>query len=258
MVFRKSKHHLTRTIRFPHKDADSGADLATKKTICIHENPDLQFLTSSSRSFDMTGITTVKGPKTYYATYSTLRNNSLLGNLDFTIGPFAHNLKLGEGEMNLDKVRIITKIKINCNSNVNSDILYPTLQSNTSDKSIPDTSSYMHHIEGFRLNPSGFVGFNIYKITKDQWADRHYRTKVQDLLTNESLFKSGTFYHSEQPDEADNLSWAFKKGEDLILFPKFDFFHVVNASYVIHNGKQAISVKSPYYQYVVDLNYFDI
>lgn len=258
MVFGKSKHHLTRMIRFPHKDADSGADLATKKIVRIHENPDLQFLMPSSRSFDMTGITTVKGPKTYYATYSTLRNNSLLGNLDFTIGPFAHNLKLGEGEMNLDKVRIITKIKIHCNSNVNSDILHPVLQSNKSDKSVPDADSYKHHIEGFRLNPGGFVGFNIYKITKDEWTGRHSRTRVQDLSTNECLFKSGTFYHGEQPFEADNLSWVCKKGGDLILFHKFDFFHTANASYVIHNGKQAISVKSPYYQYDLDLNYFDI
>ena len=258
MSFGKSKHHLTKILRYAHRDEENDAFLATLKIPRIQENPDLTFTTSSTAQYATSGVSTVKGPKTYYAKPSSFSKEAFLSNVNFTIGPFSSHFKLGEyNYMNLNKIRIITKIRVHCVSHVNSEINYPKLQSAIADADPPTANSYAHNIEAYRLNPGGFVGFNIYKVSANQWEKATYITRIKNLYNNESLFKSETFYHSEIPYEADNLSWVLKK-KDLILYPNFDYFHAGNASYVLASGQQAISTSQPYYQFTVDLNYFDL
>ena len=255
----KNKHHLTKILRRYHREADTDNNEPAVKVLRIHPYPPLNFSYNSSHVFDMTGITTVKGPKTMYAKPSSFKPTSILALTGFNVGGFTdNNFKLGEnGHFNLNKTRIITKIKILCTSNVNSQVLKPTIQLNTSNTDPPTNSSYAVKTDAYRTNPGGYVGFNLVKITKDKWENRNY--EQMSLLDNlESLFKNGTYYHSEIPYEANNLSWVLKKGEDLILTPNFDYFHSRNCSYVLDSGKQAISVLQPYYQFVVELNYFDI
>lgn len=91
------------------------------------------------------------------------------------------------------------------------------------------------------------------KYQKKQWDDNVLKSV---LYANESLFKSRT-YHSEEKHIASNIAWVLRKGEDLILYPKFHFFHSANATFILANGKQAIPVKSPY-QFTIEINYFDI
>ena len=258
MSFGKSKHHLTKILRYAHRDADNDAFLATMKIPRIQQNPNLEFTTSSTARYATSGVSTVKGPKSYYTKPSSFSKEAYIPNVNFTIGPFNSHFKLGENHyMDLDKIRIITKIKVHCISHVNSDINYPKLQSSISNTDPPTSKSYAHNIEAYRLNPGGFVGFNIYKISGMQWQNQ-WSTKIKDFFNNKSLFKSDTFYHSEVPYKADNLSWVLKKHDDLILYPNFDYFHAGNASHVLASRQQAITVSQPYYQYEVDINYFDL
>ena len=75
------------------------------------------------------------------------------------MGPFQSNFKIGsDGLFNLDKLRVVTELKVSCTSNVISDILKETI--------INETGPVSSGINAFRLNPGGFVGFNIYKISK--------------------------------------------------------------------------------------------
>ena len=162
-------------------------------------------------------------------------------------------------DMDLNKVRVITKLKVTCISNVNSArALNPILQLSDSKDPTPTEESYKTRIDAFRLNPGGYQGFNIFKITKDQWNRGDTTAKFESLLTNESLFKAGQFHHSEFPYEIDNISWVLKKTEDLLLWPRFTFFNSLNADFVVTPTLlQAVSVRLPY-EYKLDLNYFDI
>ena len=115
MSFGKSKHHLTKILRYAHRDAENDAFLATLKIPRIQENPDLTFTTSSTAQYATSGVSTVKGPKTYYAKPSSFSKEAFLSNVNFTIGPFSSHFKLGENNyMNLNKIRIITKIRVHC------------------------------------------------------------------------------------------------------------------------------------------------
>ena len=74
-----------------------------------------------------------------------------------------------------------------------------------------------------------------------------------------NLYSKQVTFIIQKTREIDNISWVFKKKEDLIIWPHFDFFHSGNADYVLStNGVQAISTSQPYYEFLVDLNYFDI
>ena len=136
---------------------------------------------------------------------------------------------------------------------MNSDILKPTIELSTTEDVPPKSNSYKTQIEAFRTNPGGYQGFNIYKISKDVW-NRRTTTNFDYLESySESLFKAGEFHHSELPYEVDNISWVLKKGDDLLLWPRLNFFHSANAAFVVTpSNRQAISVKLPYYEYVVD------
>ena len=207
-----------------------------------------------------TTYSTVKGPKTYYAKTSGFDPDTHLGNTENRISTFpSTNFKLGENSyMDLDKVRIVTKIKVICISNVNSDIINPPVESSTTETDPPLSSSYRKHIDAFRLNPGGYQGFNIYKVTEESWKQKG-RINFDHLYQSESLFKSRETHHSELPYQADNLSWVLKKRDDLILWPTFKFFNSANAAFVVEPiGRQAVSVKLPYYEYIVDMDYYDL
>ena len=112
-------------------------------------------------------LTKVKGPKTYYAAPSFFKDTDFITNTNRQVGPFQSNFKIGsDGLFNLDKLRVITEISISCKSNIISNILKETFITENGSSSKIDT---------FRLNPGGFVGFNIYTISKQQWEDIFYR-----------------------------------------------------------------------------------
>lgn len=191
----KSKHHLTKIVRFPHKEAVTGIAPATLQIYQVYSNPKLEFTTLSTTKLNssQTKTATKTGPETYYVKPTGIVDNSYVGNTKYTIGPFNNSLKLGAGIMDLNKIRI-TKIKITTRSNVNSEILYPSLKLNIK----PSSSTIEQNIDAFRLNPGGFAGFNIYKITGEQW-DKGGTIFFSAIKNNESLFKSGTYYHNELP-----------------------------------------------------------
>ena len=262
----KRKHHYTRTLRIAHKDAISNGTPILRNQQVVKDpirSADISSTTQygSTNGFGLgTSFQAVKGPKTYYAKPSGFISNTLLGNTQIRMTAFpSTNFKLGANSyMDLNKVRIITKIKVHCISNVNSQHLNPTIQLSTTKIDPPEHDSYKSSIDAFRLNPGGFQGFNIYKVDKNTWDNRDY-TNFDSLYGKESLFKSGELHHSEHPYEANNLSWVLKKQEDLILWPNFDFFTSANASFITYPSlKQAVSVRLPYYEYIVDMNYFDI
>ena len=205
----KRKHHLTKLLQIAHRDAVSNRDFPIDPYGIpnILKNVERKMTKPSTATWTTTsGLTSepkVMGPKTFYAKTSGFQNDSYTSNSETTISAsFATNtnFKIGEDSyMDLNKVRVITKLKVICTSNVNSSrILYPTVQSSISKDDPPTQDSYKTQIEAFRLNPGGYQGFNIYKITKDQWDNKNTK-KFSDLLSNESLFKSGEFHHSEIP-----------------------------------------------------------
>ena len=205
----KSKHHLTRILQQPHKDAFSGLDIPIIRTPKILKEPLFRIQNKSSVIYTTSTIsgvgvsidsTEVTGPKTYYVKPSGFDEDSLIGNATTVIASFASgtNFKPGEDSyMNLDKIRIITKIKVTCISNVNSHALNQVIQERKSKTDPPQHDSYQNQIPAFRLNPGGYQGFNIYKITNSQWQNRNGYSYFRDLKSNESLFKTGDFYHSE-------------------------------------------------------------
>ena len=180
--------------------------------------------------FDTTSLTEVKGPTTYYAAESKFDLDSHIANINHTIGPFQSNFKIGEGLFNANKLRVITEMNITCTSNVISDILNPEIHKSD--------GALSTEIEAFRKNPGGFVGFNIYKIPKQIWIDKSHNNK-SNLLNQESLFKSNTFHNAEEPYKVTNIARVLKEGEDLVLFPHFDFIHSGNANlYYLQANKQ--------------------
>lgn len=101
-----------------------------------------------------------------------------------------------------------------------------------------------------------------YKLTKDYYDRKHSSSYFRDLLNksnnNECLFPIGTFHHSEETFSADNQSWVLQRDKDLLLYPNFDYFHNLNATWLQTNGRGMIQLSRPYYQFNLDLNYFDI
>ena len=261
----KQKHHYTRTLRIAHKDAITGGTPILRVPLVI-KNPIRSVDVSSdttwgaTSNFGSVSYHTMKGPETYYVKSSGFIPSTRLGNTELRMTAFpTTNFKLGENSyMDLNKVRIITKIKVYCTSNVNAELLNPSIELSRTKINPPQKDSYRTNISAFRLNPGGYQGFNIYKVDKTTW-DRRGNVNFDILHSKESLFKAGEFHHSEHPYEANNLPWVLKKQEDLILWPKFTFFTSANASFILDSSlEQTVSVKLPYYEYIVDINYFDI
>ena len=218
----KRKHHYTRTLRIAHLDA-VGSGNCVLRTPKIVQNPIRSTDISSDTIWGTVNFglgvtyTTTDGPTAYYAKTSGFDPNTYLGNTENKISTFpSTNFKLGANSyMGLNKVRIVTKIKVTCISHVSSDVIRPHIDSSFTATKPP--------VDAFRLNPGGFQGFDIYKIPETAWNRKDYE-KFSYIYKYESLFKSQEFHHSELPYEADNLSWVLKKKEDLILWPKFTFF----------------------------------
>lgn len=203
MVFGKNKHNLTKILRFPHKDAASGNDNATYRTSRICLNPPTRFSTSATHTLDTTSLTKTTGPSGDFATLSGFQSHSLIGNASWTLGPFQSEFKIGEGGyFNLNKLGVITEILVSCKSNVISDINSIQMVQNNP-PTYPKTT-----IDAFRLNSGGFVGFNIFKVYKEQWDKCGINQYFRDLLSNESLFKLGTYHHSEDDFKATNIVWV--------------------------------------------------
>ena len=261
MITGKKQKHFTRIIYYPHKDASNNQDIPTKRILPIQENPDFDILKQSSYIYPTTGITTVKGPKTYYAKPNFIRDDVVLGNADISIGDINSHLKMGDDNyFNLNKTRIISEIQVECISNVNSDINLPTIQKRTSNSSgTPTSNSYSQTIENYTSNPGGFAGWNMYKIKKSDWDSRTHWHKNFGWVKNnrESIFPKNTYYHSEKAIKITN-TMVLKKNEDLIFYPHFDFFTANNCSHILSTGIQSISVNKPYFEFIVNIDYIEI
>ena len=261
MITGKKQKQFTRIIYYPHRDASNDQDIPTKRILQIQENPDFDTKKTSSYIYPTTGITTVKGPKTYYAKPNFIRDDVVLGNADISIGDINSHLKMGDDNyFNLNKTRIISEIQVECISNVNSDINLPTIQKRTSNSSgTPTSNSYSQTIENYTSNPGGFVGWNMHKIKPTDWESKNLSNHTFGYLKNnrESIFQKNTYYHSEKPHKITNTI-ILKKNEDLILYPNFDFFNTNNCSHILSTGIQAISVNKCYFEYIVNMKYIEI
>ena len=196
MVFGKRKHNLTTTLRFPHKDPFTGADETRIQAPQIMINPPISFNKKSNHVFSTTGRRFKTGPSCYYATVSSFKDESYITNANRQVGSFDTKFKIGlDGLFNLNKLRVITQIKVTCESNVISSALK---------KQIINNDGTNQDIQAYRTNPEGFVGFNIYKINQEQWEDIHYKNKL--VYDNESLFKPRMYHHSEEKYVSDNIA----------------------------------------------------
>ena len=254
--------YLRRLIKFHHKDAQDDKVVQIKKMLLIQENPNIDIERTSSYVFPIAGVTNIKGPKTYYAKPHQIPDNAVLAHLD--IYGLSSTLKLGSNNyLNLNKTRIVKEIEVECISNVNSDIQFPEIQKRKSNISsgspISISNGYSQRVEHYRSNPGGFVGWNMYIINKEAWDNRKLGNRTFGWLKdhNEGILPRDNYFHGENPVKL-YKTIILKKNEDLILDPKFDFFNSNNCSHVLSTGKQAISVSKRYFQYVVNIKYYEI
>lgn len=162
-----------------------------------------------------------------------------------------NNCSLGKnGFMNLSEKRIITSIKVECISNIISNLLKPSTYLEKSITSPTSTTDYETRINAYRPNPGGFVGFNI--------AAANFVYRMKDFIGKFHLFPLYTFHHSESLFETNDLQIELPKNYDLFLIPTFDWFKAINATYILSNGKQAMTVSKPYFQYKIDVTYITV
>ena len=250
------KKKLIKTLRCYHREAVTNRIISTPNLGTIKSGITRTF-NKKSTNILMGGTLEVVKVRARFAAPSKFEDFSQIKGLGYHVGGFTdNNFKLGEdGHFDFNTTRIITKIKIECISNVNSEINQPKLYLNKSKTSPATQESYEAQNDAFRLNPGGFVGFNLVSFENTLYKDG---TNMEKLKDKEHLFKQGTFYHSEIPFETDNLEWKIGKKKDIALLPHFDWFHSLNASYILSNGAQTITVSKPYYQFNVNIDYFEL
>ena len=183
-------------------------------------------------------------------------NSTYFSNFDHNFfGKNNNNICIGkDNHFDFNTAKIITYIKVECVSNVNSELTKPSTNLRESTTSPPSEKGFKTHIDAFRLNPGGFLAFNMASISKDLIDGG---TKTNIFKGKPHLFKEETYYHSEDPFER-KLIWKLPKGHDLVLIPKFDWLHSTNATYILRDGSQTISVSKPYFEYNVTLEYHEL
>ena len=150
--------------------------------------------------------------------------------------------------MDASKNKIVTDLKVECNSHVDSELLKPEIYL---EKSASSSKDYKTTVDAYRSNPGGFVGFN-FAVAKSSV------TQFKDLKGKHHLFPEETYRHSEETYEGNNLNIKVEKNHDLIFIPNFDWFKAINATYILANGKQAMTVSKPYYECNVIGTYFEM
>ena len=181
-------------------------------------------------------------------------NNAFISNLNPSIfGKSDNDFFIGQNNyFDTSTTRIITKIKVECVSNVNSDILNHEIYLKESTTKPPSQEGCTTVIDAFRTNPGGFAGFNMAILEFQKIR------KMQDINGHPRLFKQGTFYHSEIPYEQSNMALKIKKKHDILLIPHFDWQHSQNATYILSNGKQVVTVSKPYCEFNVNVEYYEL
>ena len=243
--------HFSATIWLEYYKPDSNLSNVPKtRTIKLGCN---RSITHSSEHIYTDGTVQATQVEGIFVTYSkTLYNNASTSNLNHSIKP-KNNCFLGlNGYMSIYEKKIITSIKVECKSHINSELLNPLTHLEKSITSSTLSTDYETRTDAYRSNPGGYVGFNfaqgnIYNITRLH----HFKGKPH-------LFPEETFHHSELPFEINNFNFEIPKYHDLILLPNFDWFKAINATYILENGKQAMTVSKPYYEYKIDVKYLAI
>ena len=168
------KKKLTKILRFYHREA-----------VTNHDNPVPKFGTIKSgitRDFHKKSTDTLSGGtlepvkvQARFAVPSKYNDSDRLSKFGYNVGGFTdNNFKIGEdGHFDVNTTRIITKIKIECISNVNSEINYPKLHLNESTTNPATQKGYETRNEAYRLNLGGFAGFNLVLFENSLYNDKY-------------------------------------------------------------------------------------
>lgn len=246
----KEQKTFTAKIWFPHYNAldQHRVNVIQEKKIKLGCNKSISHASDHVYTDGTIQTTPVKGMfvrpnKTYY-------DHTSVSNFETKYLKSHNTSYLGmNGYFDLNKKRMITGIKVECVSNVNSEILKPSIYLERSITSPTSITDYQTRTNAFRTNPGGFAGFNF------TIGNQKTVKTTSDLKGNPHLFPVETFHHSEYPFETNDLQIYVPIYYDFILIPNFDWFKGVNSAYVMENGKQAMTVIKPYYEYNVDVTY---
>ena len=138
---------------------------------------------------------------------------------------------------------------------MNSETLKPTTYLRESTTNPPSTEGYETRIDAFRSNPGGFLGFNLAVVPNT--ILNYHGTTTSSISGKPYLFKEETYYHSEETFDQ-RLTWKIPKLHDIILIPHFDWINSTNATYILSNGKQTVTVSKPYFEYNVTIEYYEL
>lgn len=181
----------------------------------------------------------------------TKYNDNLISPTIYQTLKTKNNCFLGaNGYMDLTKTRILTNLKVECYSYIDSELLKPHIYLEKSITSPTSSANYETTVDAYRSNPGGFVGFNFAVAKSDV-------TKLKDLKGKYHLFPEESYRHSELNYE-ENLNIKLEINNDLILIPNFNWLKAINATYILANGKQAMTVSRPYYEFNVIATYYEL
>ena len=236
-------------------DAISQSELVNKKkTSKIKLGCNKSISHSSSQQYTDGTIQTIP-VNGYFATPSLLLyNNANTGHLNHFRLKSKNNCFLGlNGYMNMSETRIVTGLKVESKSHIiSSELLKPTIYLEKSITSPTSSTDYETTTNTFNENPGGYAGFN--------FVSAHYLKVffIDQFKGHPHLFPEETFHHSERPFEIENLNIKLLPNHDIILLPNFDWFKAINATYILENGRQAMMVSKPYYQYDITVKYITV
>ena len=249
------KKHFAAKIWIPYFKATTtsqtqadGPEQASIKLGCrrIRENSSEHVYTDGTVQTTKVKAILVKPSKLVYNTIN-------VSSLNFDALKTKNNCFLGtDAYMDLTKTRIITDLNVECKSHINSELLKPIIYLEKTVTSPTSSTDYQTTVDAYRSNPGGFVGFNF--VTSDLSKVK----QLQDFKGKTHLFPEQTYHHSEEPFEIHDLQFKLLPNHDLILLPNFDWFKAINASYILANGKQAMTVSKPFYEYNIIGSYLEL
>ena len=249
----KDKKHFTAKIWVPYFQATiTNRQADTPQLVSIKLGCNRQKNHSSEHTFTDGTIQRTKVNAILVKPSKTIYDNSSISSLNHNVLKNKNNCFLGQnGFMDLTKTRIITNLKVECKSHIDSELLKPIIYLEKSITSPSSSTDYETTIDAYRSNPGGFVGFNFLI------ANKNNVNQLKDFKGKPHLFPEETYHHSEQTFETNNLQFKLRKNDDLILVPNFDWFKAINATYVLANGKQGMTVSKPFYEYNIVVTYME-
>lgn len=188
MVFGKNKHCLSTTLCFSCKDPITNTAPIFKVHSIVKEFVPRTYNDSSTTTFDVTtiGYQSTQTEKCYIGSKTSFDMNTYVGNVNHAVGTFQSNFILGSnGLFDRQKLRCVTRIQVQCTSNINSNLLTLNTIDNTSKQ-----------YNACQQNFGGFVGFNIYRLNTLIQVTNVKKGQLANL--QESLFKNNTYHRSYQ------------------------------------------------------------